>query len=168
MARLLARLDKWLAEHRPHFHRGLLPGATPAELEGLGQSLGVPLPESLKAWLAWHNGLSPDTTARFEEVWTLMNSGQIAEEKRELDADAADTGWQPAWIPFLDNDAGDYVCGDTAQAGVPVREFWQDRKEHAVVAPSLEAWLAERIEAMERGDYSEDPERGTFLRRLER
>jgi cell wall assembly regulator SMI1 len=168
MARLLARLEKWLAEHRPHFHRGLLPGATPAELENLRQSLGVPLPESLKAWLAWHNGISPDTMARFEENWILMSSGQIAEAKRELDADAAETGWQPVWIPFLDDDAGDYVCLDTSQPGVPVREFWLDRKEHPVVAPSLEACLAERIEAMERGEFSEDPERGTFLRRLER
>jgi cell wall assembly regulator SMI1 len=166
MKALLARLDRWLAVHRPDFYKGLLPGAGPAELAGLQKNLGLPLPHSLRALLAWHNGQSTDTIARFEQYWSLMSTDQIGEAKSELDANVLQdkTGWQPAWIPFLENDAGDYVCLDTSQAKAPVREFWLDRMEHPVVAPSLEAWLAERIEAMERGEYYEDPERGTFER----
>jgi cell wall assembly regulator SMI1 len=166
MKALLARLERWLAVHRPDFYKGLLPGARLEELEALQNKLGVPLPESLKALLAWHNGQSADTIARFEQHWALMSTAQIAEAKSELDANALEdkTGWQPAWIPLLDNDAGDYVCLDTSEASAPVREFWLDRTEHPIVAASLEAWLAERIDAMERGQYHQDPERGTFER----
>jgi cell wall assembly regulator SMI1 len=166
MDALLTRLEAWLARHRRHFLEGLAPGATPAELEDLQRRFGVPLPASLRALLAWHNGQTPETLARFEADWSLMSAREIADAKQELDAQAAGgaTGWQAAWVPFLDNDDGDYVCLDTAQPGAPVREFWQDRREHPVVAPSLEAWLEDKVTAMERGAYHEDPERGSFLR----
>jgi cell wall assembly regulator SMI1 len=163
--RLLGRLEEWLKRHRKHFLEGLLPGAAPADVDALAQHLGVSVPASLRALLAWHNGQSPDSRGRFEQDWLLMGTGSIADAKRELDADFRDHGWQPAWVPFLDNDAGDYVCLDTTQSGAPVRQFWQDKTEHPIGAPSLEAWLADVVQAMERGDYHEDPERGSFLRR---
>jgi cell wall assembly regulator SMI1 len=162
---LLGRLEKWLARHRRHFLEGLLPGADPAALEELQRHIGVPLPASLHALLAWHNGQSPESQGRFVGDWFLMGTGPIADAKRELDAGGQESGWQRAWVPFLDNDAGDYVCLDTAQPGTPVREFWQDRNDHPVVAASLEAWLADVVAAMERGDYHEDPDRGSFLRK---
>jgi cell wall assembly regulator SMI1 len=169
MTRLLTRLETWLKKHRRHYRKGLLPGADPSELATLEKKIGMALPAALKALLTWHNGQSSDTISRFEDQWSLMSSAQIGEAKHELDADAAEsqpkTGWQPSWIPFLDNDAGDYVCLDTSQPGAPVREFWLDQAEHPVVAPSLDAWLADRIAAMERGEYHEDPERGTFIRK---
>jgi cell wall assembly regulator SMI1 len=164
---LLGRLEKWLAQHRRHFLEGLRPGASAAELEALHKSVGVPLPEDLKALLSWHNGQKEDTLARFEQDWLLMGTEEIAAAKHDLDADteAQSKGWQRAWIPLLDNDAGDYVCLDTSQAGAPVREFWQDRTDHPVVAPLLAAWLEEMVNAVERGEYHQDPERGSFLKR---
>jgi cell wall assembly regulator SMI1 len=133
-------------------------------LDQLQNDLGRPLPDALRTLLAWHNGQSDDCPARFEQDWILLDSGRVAAAKREVDAAAPATGWQPDWIPFLDNDAGDYVCMDAGAPGVPVREFWQDRKEHPVTAPNLAVWLEGVVSAMERGEYHEDPERGSFLR----
>jgi cell wall assembly regulator SMI1 len=165
MKELLGRLERWLARHRPQFLQGLLPGASAADLDRLQADLGMALPPDLRTLLAWHNGQSDESPARFEEDWILMGSRQIAEAKRELDADATETGWQAAWIPFLDDDAGDYLGLDTRRPGAAVREFWQDRTEHLEIAPSLPVWLESVVSAMERGEYEEDPERGSFIRK---
>jgi cell wall assembly regulator SMI1 len=164
LATLLERLDHWLKAHRPRFYPALLPGASAADLDGLSRALGAPLPDELRTWLTWHNGQDPDVVGAFEESWNLMSAGQIADAKKELDG-AAHEGWDKAWIPFLDDDGGDYLVLDPTQPGAAVRECWQGRAEHGVVAPSLAAWVEGFLRALERGDYHEDPERGTFLRR---
>jgi cell wall assembly regulator SMI1 len=166
VAALLARLEQWFRQHRARYARALLPGATPAELAALQQALGMPLPEELKALLQWHNGQSQDFDGHLQLDWDLLSTSQIAAAKHDLDAgDRSQTGWQPAWIPFLGDDADDFVCLDTSQPGNPVREFWQGRTDHPVTSPSLAAWLRGFVEAVERGDYREDPERGSFLPR---
>lgn len=161
---LLALVDQWLTTHRPRFAKALQQGATPAECTALQSDLGHALPEELRIWLAWHNGQNPDVVGAFESNWSLMNTRQIAEVKKELDAEAS-SNWHPAWIPFLDDDAGNYVCIDARQPGFPVRECWRGKAEHAIIAPSLTAWVADVLMAMMRGAYVEDPERGTFYRK---
>jgi cell wall assembly regulator SMI1 len=163
---LLARLERWLTQHRKRYAEGLLPGASAADLQGLRQALGVPLPEELRTLLAWHNGQSDDFIGGFERDWNLMTAQQIAATKQELDA-APNTGWQKAWVPFLGDGADNYLCLDTGQPGTPVRHFRHRAQEHPVIAPSLTAWLEEFVCAVERGDYFQEPERGTFLRRHE-
>jgi cell wall assembly regulator SMI1 len=163
-AELLARLERWLSKHRKGYRDGLLPGASAAELDALQTDLGMTLPADLRILLAWHNGQSDDFVGHFEQDWDLMSCERIRVAKKEIDADAP-TGWQRAWIPILDDDAGDYRVLDTAQPAAPVREFWQGRSDQAVIAPSFSAWLADFVAAVERGAYQEDPERGTFLRR---
>ena len=94
---------------------------------------------------------------------------RVAAAKRSLNEQAPGnghkTGWQPEWIPFLDDDGGDYLCLDTRAPGVPVRAFWLGQPEHPVVAPSLTDWVEGFVKAVEMGEYQEEPERGTFLRR---
>src|SRR5207253_4107546 len=70
----------------------------------------------------------------------------------------------PIWLPFLDDDAGNYLALDTATAGRPIRDFHLGNAEHAVVASSLTAWLDDFVTQVEQGRYEEEPERGTFLR----
>jgi cell wall assembly regulator SMI1 len=162
---LLGRLDAWLSRHRSGYHKELLPGASAANLEALQAAVGAPVPDELKTILTWHNGQSTDFAGKFEGDWALMSAGQIADAKRELDGgEAVQSGWQAAWIPFLGDDSDDYVCLDTSQPGNPVRAFWQGKTEHGVVAPSLAAWLEDFVAALVRGEYHEDPERGSFLR----
>jgi cell wall assembly regulator SMI1 len=161
---LLRQLDEWLARHRKRFYHALLPGASAADLQALEKALGSPIPEELRTWLSWHNGQSADVVGAFEGSWNLMSAEDIAQAKEELDAEAHE-GWHKAYIPFLDDDHGDYLCLDPHTAGVPVRECWRGRAEHAAIAPSLTAWVRDFVTALERGTYHEDPERGTFLRR---
>ncbi len=162
---LLDRLERWLRRNRPHFIKSLPPGAAQAQLNELQAKLGLPLPEELRTLLAWHNGQGEDFIGRFEQDWLLMSCEQIVAAKGDLDHDAASTGWNPAWIPFLDNDAGDFLCLDTSQAKAPVRGFWLGQKEHEIEAPCLTDWLADFVENVEKGNYEEEPERGSFLRR---
>ncbi len=160
----LDRLEKWLKRHRRRYHRALMPGAAAAVLDALSARIGGALPADLRRLLAWHNGQQEDYPGRFEQDWRLMSADEIAAARAELDADP-EYGWSPRWLPFLDDDAGDYLFLDTGQPGDPVRAFWQDQSERPTVAPSLGAWLEAFVAAVERGEYVEDPERGSFLRK---
>ncbi len=161
---LLTRLDEWLSTHRARFRQALQPGADMAKLDALAAALGRPLPEELRTWLSWHNGQNADVPGAFEQSWNLMGAREIADAKKELDAQPHE-GWQSSWTPFLDDDNGNYLCLDLASPGCPVRECWRGRSDHPVAAPSLSAWVANFVSALERGAYSEDPERGTLMRR---
>ena len=59
----------------------------------------------------------------------------------------------------------DDFANDAAAPVCPVRAFWLGNKEHAVISPSLAAWLRDFVINVENGAYVEEPERGTFLRR---
>jgi cell wall assembly regulator SMI1 len=166
---LLARLETWLTRHRPAFLKSLQPGASEIELHALQSQLGLEVPDDLRTLLAWHNGQGEGYAGRFEENWILLSTSRIVAAKHDLDEQAPGnghkTGWQPEWIPLLDDDGGDYLCLDTSQPGAPVRAFWLGQAEHPVVAPSLGDWVAEFVKAVEAGEYHEEPERGTLLRR---
>jgi cell wall assembly regulator SMI1 len=168
MKELLTRLDRWLAQHRKRFHKNLQPGASSAELKALATSLGQPLPASLCALLEWHNGQGDDYVGYFENHWLLMSTGMIVAAKKELDGGAVD-GWKREWIPFLDDDGGDYLVLDTGKKEPPVLAFYLDQPEAAKsMAPSLEAWFKDFVAAVEAGGYFEEPERGTFKRQKDK
>jgi len=162
---LLERLERWLLKRRPRYLSGLNPPATAVQLKDLAGKVGQPVPEELQELLRWHNGQAPGFIGAFEQNWLLMSCRNIADAKKSLDADADQTGWRKESIPFLDDDAGDCLYLDTTAREVPVRAFCLGNAEHAVVAPSLAAWLEDFVTHVERDRYVEDPERGTFLRR---
>jgi cell wall assembly regulator SMI1 len=163
LANLLARLDKWLSAHRAHYLKGLRHGATPDDCDELEKEIGCLVPEELRAWLAWHNGQDAETVGALEGRWIPMSTQDIAETKKERDANPTD-GWQDKWVPFLDDDHGNYMCLDTGEPGHPLRECREGHADNASVAPSLTAWLEGFVKALEEGKYHEDPERGTFFR----
>ena len=94
-----------------------------------------------------------------------MNTNAIAEAKKELETETASGTWRAGWIPFLGDDSGDYLFLDTSRPEKPVRAYWQASPEQPNVASSLIEWLEGLVDAVERGDYQEDPERGTFSKR---
>jgi cell wall assembly regulator SMI1 len=133
-------------------------------LETLQREAGVALPDDLQTLLRWHNGQNTETIAgAFEQGFFLMGTDQIVEVKKDLDAHAP-TGWQKAWLPFLDDDHENYVCVDTTQPAAPVKEVWRGRTDSPSAAPSLKAWVQHFVDGLEKGAYKEDPERGTFQR----
>ena len=169
LSEILARLERWLGKHRPEFLRALCPGASQTDLDDLASELGRPLPADLRTLLSWHNGQDPDAVGCLEQNWRLMSSSEIGKAEKELKAAAAsgksNDHWDAAWIPFLDDDAGNYVCLDTSRSGVPLREVILGRSNQQLLAASLTAWLEDFVNAVERGEYVEDPERGAFIRK---
>jgi cell wall assembly regulator SMI1 len=163
---LLGRLAHWLGQHRRRFLEGLGPGATPHQLQALETALGHALPDDLRELLAWHNGQDDETVGRFREHWFLMGTHEIQAAWQELTGSST-AGWKREWIPFLEDDRGNYVFLDTSQPGGAVREYWEQNPDRPTVAPSLAAWLQEFVGAVERGGYAEDPERGLFVRKEE-
>jgi cell wall assembly regulator SMI1 len=161
---LLGRVDKWLSAHRSRFQHALKPGASSADLDTLAAALGKPVPEELRTWLGWHNGQNADVPGAFEQNWILMSAQEMAEAKKELDAQPHE-GRQHNWVPFLDDDNGNYLCLDLSAPGCPVRECWRGRSDHPTAAPSLSAWVSEFVSGLERGAYVEDSERGALLKR---
>ncbi len=160
---LLSRLERWLGTHRARYSHGLLAGASPADLGPLQEALGRSVPEELRTWLGWHNGQDPEVFGALAEDWHPMSAAEIAKTKKELDAEGH-AGWHREWIPFLDDDNGSFLVLDPTQPGTPVRECWRGRAEHAVVAPSLAAWVEQLVSGLEQGKYQEDPERGGMTR----
>ena len=161
---MLAKIDSWLAKHRSGYHAGLLDGATDAYCNALSSALGTPLPADLQTLLKWHNGLE---CRRDGSIWSgvfLLGTDQIAETMKDL-AEEPRNSWKPGLIPFMDDDQDDYVCLDTTQAGVPVVECWRGQSHAAVTAPSLTAWMEDFAAALGKGEYVEDPERGSFQRK---
>jgi cell wall assembly regulator SMI1 len=165
VAGLVARLERWLAQHRERYLRGLAPGADDARLQRLQAALGRPLPEGLRTLLAWHNGQDDEFSGRFLEGWVLMSADEAESAWKELtSAPEASRVWRPEWVPFMEDDRDNYVFLDTSQSGAPVREFWAKNPEKPTVAPSFEAWLEQFVTAVEANQYAQDPERGWFVR----
>jgi cell wall assembly regulator SMI1 len=157
---LLDRLEAWLRRHRSAYFKALHPAAGPADLAALDQALGTPTPPELKALLSWHNGQERDDVGCFEEDWTLLSAAEIATARQELTA-----GWAKNLIPFLDDDEGNYLGIDIGTPGHPVCTYLQDEpRQRRMAAVSLTAWLDDFVSHVERGQYHEDPERGSFLR----
>jgi cell wall assembly regulator SMI1 len=163
MKPLLTRLDIWLQKHRPRFFKNLQPGAPAADLDTLAKSIGKPLPAELRELLAWHNGQGDDYVGYFVDHWLLMGAAGIAASKADLDALGLDHGWKKDWVPFLDEDGGNFMVLDLSKPKPPVLAFWMDAQAESL-APSLEAWLTDFVAGVEGGKYHEDAERGTFTR----
>jgi cell wall assembly regulator SMI1 len=160
---LLPRIDAWVAQYRSRFLPAMLPGATPAEMVRLEELLGRPLPQELHTWQTWHNGQSDSIPGAFVLSWHLMSAEEIANTKAGLDGQE-NPGWNKAWIPFLDDNQGNYVCLDIATPHHPVREVWRGKSDQDVVAASLTSWATDLVNALEGGMFVEDEERGELLR----
>src|SRR5205085_10979327 len=125
---LLGRLAHWLGQHRRRYLEGLGPGATPEQITALGNALGIPLPDDLRELLSWHNGQDDEDAGSFRDHWFLMSAAEIESAWRQLTGSAT-SGWQRGWIPFLEDDRGNYVFLDTSQPGGMVREYWERNPE---------------------------------------
>jgi hypothetical protein len=93
-----------------------------------------------------------------------MDADRITAVRKEMMADE-ESGWQSAWLPFLDDGRDNFLFLDTSRPGNPVRAYWQGNLEQPVVAASLGVWLQDFVTTAERDGYVEDLERGDFLRK---
>jgi cell wall assembly regulator SMI1 len=163
LSAVLQRLEDWLGHHRPGMLQALRPGATTAELDALQSHVGTTFPVSLCKLLAWHNGQKEDRPGGFEQDWRLLSTEQIEKARQEL----LEAPGQAAssWLPVFEDGNGDYLVLDTSKASAPLRAYWAGNPDQPTMAPSLEAWLEEFVSAVEKGQYYEEAERGTFVRK---
>jgi cell wall assembly regulator SMI1 len=169
---LIERLDKWVKENRPSVYEKLLPGLSSEEISRLEKDLGVALPDQMRAFLEWRNGQTLYDVESFYYNYTLMDAGDIGESNDMLnelleggDFDR-ENWWNPKWVPFMANGAGDYYCVDMegsfgGQVG-QVLEFNHDYEARDIQFPSFAKWLETTVEAFEAGlfeygDYGMEP-----------
>ena len=179
--KLIARLDSAIRTAHPRFYESLGPASSAEEIDALETLAGLPLPGALRALLAWHCGSWDEDVETSIASWRLMHADEAAEAvtmMRELlaedDSWEETTWWSRNWIPFLDDDGGQYVCVDldgignltrcdagaeeftyshTPLVGVPGQVVMFDHEIGPcdVLAPSLKIWLASLADAIGAG-----------------
>lgn len=130
-------------------------GATSEQFIQLEQKLGVTFPEPMKQLYSVHDGQEETMEVQvllrnltFLSVEQMMETWQFLQEEFDPDGWEPEAGkgvkpflWNPRWIPFATNGAGDYVCIDTdpADDGVhgQVLYFWHDWESRTVEAEDV-------------------------------
>jgi cell wall assembly regulator SMI1 len=110
----------------------------------------------------------------FDGGYELLSFQEAREEKSMMDELAKLRGWDsswwsPAWFPFASDGAGQLLLIEEASARVI--QFVHDDEGRSVLANSLDEFVAQTLERLERGTLAFDPERGVYdpeLRRLAR
>ncbi|MFE9370547.1 SMI1/KNR4 family protein [Streptomyces sp. NPDC006711] len=166
VTRAWSRIVEWLAEYAPPSYAALRPGARDDEIAALEATLGVSVPQELKA--LWRLSAGEDGvrgTGVMLGDWTLMPLDAVIEahqiqtrSQEEYGEDAAEDEsplvlWKPSWIPFCsshfdETGPGLYLDGETGEVCRWSR-YGEREKEYAslpayleLMAVSLEAPLA--------------------------
>lgn len=167
------RIEDWLHAHLPAETIGLNPPASQAELAEAEQTLGVRLPEAVRASYLRHNGQSTDSVSLLYG-WKWLTLNEICEEWAEwqeiLESGALDDlvnegdplklqsdWWHPGWIPLTASGNGDHCCLDLApgpagQVG-QIIEVWHDDSLRNLLAPGFAEWITDYADALEAGEY---------------
>ena len=162
MMELVARLDSWLAQHRPAFHANLLPGLSDAAWATFEARIGLKFPDEFRALYQWRNGQFRDIPSfRGNQLW--MTADDILRAKELLDSmigfDFPSGWWDRAWVPFLHNGGGSHLCVDVAGTGGgepgQLVEFWKADPDRPVASPSLGHWLNNFVRSLERDRWEE-------------
>lgn len=157
---LLARMDRWLAAHRPAYYAILQPGVIDAALDAFEARFALTLPDAFRRLYRWRNGQDPMSFDAIQLNWAFSPLDDVADTKGLLDGmighDFDDPRWwRRGWVPFLHNGGGSHLCVDVAaeDGGRPGQliAFWKADADRPIEHPSLEAWLAALVASMEDG-----------------
>jgi cell wall assembly regulator SMI1 len=178
------RVVRWMSKNAPEALTRLKAPVTEAALADAERQLQVQLPEEYRWWLARHDGSeeygpAPEQLLPLEEVlriWELheqlARDGVFAGAPVAADPAVRSTWWNPRWIPFTGDGAGNHWCLDLDPANGgrigQVVGFWHDHKERAVEAPSFGAWLAQLADDLETGAVVATEDQGRFFSIIER
>ncbi len=130
MKQLWEKLEVILQDRDPEVLINLAPPATDEEIVALEQALSVILPADFVAFMKIHNGQRGMSHGLFDDCEFLSTSRVLQEWRvwKDLldggDFDGAEScpqsgirseWWNPSWIPFTYNGAGDHLCLDLAR-----------------------------------------------------
>lgn len=178
------RIETWLSHNAPQVTPGLAPGATDAQIAATERTLGVILPEEVRAFYRIHDGQRTDRSlggvvggvfapggdflslARIVDEWTvwkdLLDSGAFDGIWSDPQPGIKPDWWNPRWIPITYDGSGNHFCLDLdpAPGGTAgqIITMWHDGGEREVMAASFIDWLTQLADEYERGEwvYSED------------
>lgn len=159
------RLEAWLKAHNPALLADLNPPASDADIQALEQKLGVKLPADFVECLKVHDGQRGAADGLFAGL-EFLSSQRILEEWRvwkqlldggDFDGAEAEPGvgiqpvwWNPKWIPFTYNGAGDHLCLDLDPSSQgrsgQVITLWHDDGARRKRADSFAQWFAEFVD----------------------
>lgn len=159
-AALIESLSQWLAANRCEYFGRLQPGVNDATLDAFEIRFGLRLPLQFRELYHWRNGQEPTCNASFQRNRMFCSLDEVAETKSMLDGmigfDFEDPRWwRRAWIPFLANGGGDYLCLDLSaeDGGTPGQliAFWHNRDTRPVEYSSIDDWLFKLVDSMNNG-----------------
>ncbi len=173
MEKIWQRIETWLEAHAPEARIGLRPGAAEADIASAEKKLDQTLPEAVRQSYLIHDG-QDELAFALVDPWQLFSLKSIIRNWQEMQ-ELAEAGtfegtevessgpvraqwWNPAWIPFAGNGAGDYLCVDLdpkkTQRSGQVITFWHADNKREVISPGFKKWLKR---------FSEDLEAGRFV-----
>ena len=158
MSKSLSDLIAVLARKQFDMAGALNPPATDADIAALESTLGVSLPPAFIAALKTGNGqkgglpgifdehlfLSSAKIAKTWQLWSdLMEGGDFDGNQSSPDAGIKPGWWNPKWIPFTSNGAGDCFCLDMEPAPTgstgQIIFVWHDMADRQRVSDSFSA-----------------------------
>lgn len=162
---LITRLDKWLRINRPRFYKSLRKGLSAECIESTEKAIGHALPHAFKEFYKWKNGQMSYASESLMDLWhiqSLQNAATERETMNEGDYSQFLHWWNPMWVPFATNYAGDSLCLDLCGCfnGVSgqIVKFIHDDDSRIILFPSFDAWLEVTVLLFEESayEYKED------------
>lgn len=159
------RLEAWLKANNPALLADLNPPASDFDIQNLERQLGVKLPTDFVECLKVHDGqrgaagwLFQDaeflSSQRILDEWAiwkgLLDGGDLDHTKAEPEAGIQSAWWNPKWIPFTYNGAGDHLCLDLdpasgGRAG-QIITLWHDDGARKKKGDSFARWFSEFVD----------------------
>ncbi len=178
------RIKRWLAINAPKVHASLRPPASPEAISDAETAMGLRLPDSLRASFFIHDGQDEEAPGlingcellsleRMVDEWSIWNELLLADEfedcESESDGPVRNDWWNPSWIPFTYDGAGNHHCVDLdpAPGGSmgQVIVMMHDDPYRPVIAPNFADWLEAFAEDLEAGVYVYDEDDGGVVHR---
>jgi cell wall assembly regulator SMI1 len=160
ISQYIERLDKWLAVNRPSYYAQLQAGVNEAQLKQFEEQFKMTLPDTFHQLYKWRNGQLVSSYVALQGNRRLLSLEEIASVKDMLDGmigfDFEDPSyWRKAWVPFLSNGGGSYLCLDmSAEDGGTAGQligFWKADVDRPIEHASLDTWLVDLVQTIEAG-----------------
>lgn len=152
----------------------LQPGLSPAELDAVEVALGFPLPDEVREWFSWHNGVEI-VGVRENVEYVLPNAYALSPLQDCLETRTTWMGYtdpeldhfySPAWLP-LTMDRVSIVVADCSGAAdsrdAPAPVYVLDQvAEWELVMPSITDMVRMWTVLVDQGCWRADPEDGAW------
>ncbi|MDQ2630054.1 MAG: SMI1/KNR4 family protein [Actinomycetota bacterium] len=177
----LAELERLLVNQEAPVVQRFQPPASGEALAAVEAYLGAPLPDELREWWGWHNGIDESSGERpiqssIGPIFFALSTVGAVETSRELrigaEEDAPedpDSLWASSWIAIRSQGRVACECNIPTDAPVPVLhvDYHKAAYPGAVICHSLGRMVQWWIEALESGAWRYDREDGRWERVFE-